>query len=388
MKKILILNGSHSEIPLIKESKKLGLFVITSGNNPKLIGHKYSDLYINEDFSKKERILDISINHGIDYICSASNDFAVISASYVAEKLGFPGYDSFKTTLTLHQKDKFKKIACKLKLNIPKYLSCSLDEKNILRDNYINLPFMVKPVDLTGGKGITKVNKIEELKKAMDNAFNASKAKRIIIEEYIDGSLHSFSTIIIGKVVAFYFSDNEFSPFNPYHVTASFSPSTNIYKIKNNLVRQIENLARELNLKDGIFHVQYIYSKSRFYIIDITRRCSGDLYPLPVYYSSGLNLSKFIIDSAMGKISINLNRFKQTGFYGRYCVLSNKEGKFSHFLMNDKIKKYVKEFHYLVSEGEYIYVNQKILVLILKFKSKIDISLLPKFENYFEIKVD
>ena len=57
------------------------------------------------------------------------NDFAVISASYVAEKLGLPGYDSFQTTLMLHQKDKFKKIASKLKLNTPKYLSYSLGEK-------------------------------------------------------------------------------------------------------------------------------------------------------------------------------------------------------------------------------------------------------------------
>ena len=388
MKKILILNGSHSELPLIKASKELGLFVITTGNDPKLIGHKYSDLYINEDFSQKERILDISIDHSIDYICSAANDFAVISASYVAEKLGLPGYDSFQTTLMLHQKDKFKKIASKLKLNTPKYLSYSLGEKNILKKHYVNLPLIVKPVDLTGGKGITKVSRIEELREAMDRAFSTSKAKRIIIEEYIDGSLHSFSTIIIGKVVAFYFSDNEFLPFDPFHVTASFSPSTNIDEIKNNLVHQVENLAEELDLKDGIFHIQYIYSKSKFYIIDITRRCSGDLYPLPVYYSSGLDLSRCIVELTMGGISINLSQFKQTGFYGRYCVISNKEGKFSNFLMNDKIKKYVIEFYYIVSKGEHIYINQKILVLILKFSSEVDISLLSKFEKYFEIKVD
>ena len=80
-----------------------------------------------------------------------------------------------------------------------------MNEKNIIKNNYINLPLIVKPVDLTGGKGITKVSRIKELREAMDKAFSASKAKRIIIEEYIDGSLHSFSTIIIGKVVAFYF---------------------------------------------------------------------------------------------------------------------------------------------------------------------------------------
>ena len=54
-------------------------------------------------------------------------------------------------------------------------------------------------------------------------------------------------------------------------------------------------------------------------------------------------------------------------------VISNKEGKFSNFLMNDKIKKYVIEFYYIVSKGEHIYINQKILVLILKFSSEVDL---------------
>ena len=61
MKKvILILNGSHSEIPLIKSAKKMGLRVITTGNNPSLIGHKYSDKFIKSDFSKKKLILNIA----------------------------------------------------------------------------------------------------------------------------------------------------------------------------------------------------------------------------------------------------------------------------------------------------------------------------------------
>lgn len=46
MKKLLILNGSFSEITLIQAAKKLGYYVITSGNNPQLIGHQYADGYL------------------------------------------------------------------------------------------------------------------------------------------------------------------------------------------------------------------------------------------------------------------------------------------------------------------------------------------------------
>ena len=68
-KVILILNGSHSEIPLILSAKKIGLRVITTGNDPRQIGHKFSDKYIRADFSKKKLILEIAKKNKIDFIC-------------------------------------------------------------------------------------------------------------------------------------------------------------------------------------------------------------------------------------------------------------------------------------------------------------------------------
>ena len=46
MKKILIPNGSRSELALIYAAKSKGFYVITSGNDPSLVGHKYADEYI------------------------------------------------------------------------------------------------------------------------------------------------------------------------------------------------------------------------------------------------------------------------------------------------------------------------------------------------------
>ena len=42
-KKLLILNGSFCELPLIQEAKKMGYYVITTGNMPNLVGHQYAD---------------------------------------------------------------------------------------------------------------------------------------------------------------------------------------------------------------------------------------------------------------------------------------------------------------------------------------------------------
>ena len=388
MKRILILNGSHSEIPLITASKEMGLFVITSGNDPTLLGHKYADLYCNTDFSDKDKILEISKKHNIDYICASANDFSIISASYVSENLGLPGHDSYATTKTLHQKDKFKKIAYQLNLKVPKSKPVIKEDSSQSIKDYFGFPFMVKPVDLTGGKGIYKVNHNKEIQSAINNAFHFSKEKRIIAEEFIDGTLHSFSTFLINKKVKFYFSDNEFCPIDPYHVTASFSPSQNINIVKRELINQIEVLAEFLNLVDGIFHLQYIYKNNKFHIIDITRRCSGDFYPIPVKYSSNLDLAKWIVKSEMGLSCKNFPDFSQEGFYGRLCVVNNNNGILKNVVIKEKLMEYVIEIYRLKSKGDFIKKHQKLMVLIFKFKSEDDIEILSRIDTLITIEIE
>ena len=58
--KILILNGSHSEIPLINAAQALGFHVVTTGNSPDLIGHSFADEYYPADYSDQRAILTLA----------------------------------------------------------------------------------------------------------------------------------------------------------------------------------------------------------------------------------------------------------------------------------------------------------------------------------------
>ena len=94
MKKALLLCASHNDLGLIRALKKLGYYIIVTGNIPGQIGQKYADKYIKADYSDKELILEIAKREKIDAICQCCNDFGVYTAAYVAEKLNLPGYDS------------------------------------------------------------------------------------------------------------------------------------------------------------------------------------------------------------------------------------------------------------------------------------------------------
>ena len=298
--KLLILNGSHSEIPLIKAAKKLGFYVITSGNNKNGIGHKYADEYHAVDFSNKNDILSLAQKLKIDRICSAAHDLSLISASYACEKLGIPGHDNYETTLTLHQKDLFKKFAVPLGISTPSTTSYTDIDKALSSIDKHPYPIIIKPIDLGGGKGVSKALKKEDYETAVKHAFETSKSKRIVVEEFIEGTQHSLTTFILKNKVVFYFSDNEHSYLNPYLVSTSAGPATNIDKVINKLIDDSEKIASQLSLCDGIFHMQYLMKDNIPYIIEITRRCSGDIYPEPVKYSTGVAWAKWIVKAETG----------------------------------------------------------------------------------------
>ena len=206
MKKLLVLNGSHSDIPLIKAGKARGYHVITSGNNPDLIGHSYADEYVYGDFSDPEGMLQIFKDKNIDFVCSCANDFGAITASYLSGNLKLPGHDTYENTLTIHHKDKFKEFSDKYEIHTPKAKSFdSVDSALVYADN-ITYPQIIKPIDLTGGKGVTTVDNYETYKAAVIKAFEMSKQKRRVIEPFIKGTYQSFSTFIVDKKVYTYFS--------------------------------------------------------------------------------------------------------------------------------------------------------------------------------------
>lgn len=370
-KKLLILNGSHSEISLIKAAKELGFYVITTGNAPELIAHQYADKYYAADYSKPEEVLQLAMALKIDAICSCANDFGTITASFVAEKMHLPGHDSYKTSLLLHHKDSFKQFCHKYKIPTPHALSFSEKKNALAAVEEFSFPLIIKPIDLTGGKGVSKVNNRAEYNSSIEQAFKLSRKKRIVVEEFFVGTQHSLSSFLINQKVVFSFSDNEFSYKNPYYVSSSSAPATGIEKHIEPLIAAVEKIAHELKLSDGIFHIQYLANGHEATIIDITRRCSGDLYPYPVDISTGINWSSWIIKAEAGMSCSDFPIIKQSGYFGRHCIMSNKNGIVKNVVINESVRKYIYDDLFWWHCGDIIdnYLVQKVGMVFLKFKS-------------------
>lgn len=322
-KKMLLLGGSHAEIPLIQAAQSLGWYVITTGNAREGLGHPYADKNVFADFSDKDAMLELAKSEGVSAVCSGCNDFALLSTVYVCEKLGLPGHDSYATSLEIHHKDKYRALATRLGIPTPRALVVRNAAEFEAAIAQLTFPIIVKPVDLTGGKGIHRAANVDEARAAYKDATSRTRQDHIVVEEFVVGTNHGFSAMLVKGKVAFAFADNEQYFVNKYLVSGANTPSTTAVTGLAKLREYSERIARELKLVDGILHIQYIeQADGTPVIIEICRRPPGDLYIKFVKYATGIDYPKFIVQAETGEDISGIADVPTQGFWLRHCIMA------------------------------------------------------------------
>ena len=366
MKRLLILNGSLSEITLIQAAKKLGYYVITSGNNPELIGHQFADEYIPADYSDKEKILQLVKENGIDRIVSCANDFGVITASYVAEKMGWPGHDTYENAVLLHQKDLFKAFIQKIGIRNPKSTAFTDPAAALDFAKNADYPIIVKATDLTGGKGIHRADNVEEARAAIENAFGRSRKKSVVIEPFITGVQQSIDTFVIhGKVVASV-SNDTYCPINPYLIQSETLPAKGIEKIQDELHSIIERICAELHLVDGMFTLQYIIQDGKPYVIEMMRRCLGNQFLTVAGAVTGFPWEEALVRAETGMPLDQLQWTKPLSPYaGHHGVMATRNGVIKGYHVDPEVQKHIFKTIEVIRPGEAIhdYMNERVAYL-------------------------
>lgn len=373
MKKILILNGSFCETPLIKKTKEMGYYVITTGNAPDLEGHAFADEYIPGDYSNKDLMLELVKTKQIDGIIGCANDFGTISAAYVAEKMGWPGHDTYENTLLLHHKDRFKKYCAEH--DIPSVQSKVFTVKQELLEYVKNCayPIIIKANDLTGGKGIRRADSYEEAVSAAEYSFSASRDKRILVEPFIIGTQHAIDVFIVkGKIVAIT-GCNCYSNVNPYLIQTETYPSDFLEVDKGPICELVLKMAKELNLADGVLTVQYMRSNEKLYVIEVMRRLTGNLSFTLYEKATGFPWYEGYIRSSLGLDCSGLKAQEPTGRYcGHHGIFARQNGIIVKYDIPEEVKNHVYEFVELMKPGDKIedYKIQRIASFFYTYDTK------------------
>lgn len=333
MKKVLILGGSHRDIPLIKASQDLGYFVITLGNKDYYLGHKYSNKAYKINFNDLNMVKKIIEDENIDYIIPGSGEESYLNTVKLAHELNIGNFDIPEVANLIHNKWKFKEFCLNNNISTPngKFYT-NIDD---LTD--LDFPIVVKPTNLSGGRGVEIVNSKEELVKSLLEAKKVTN--EIFLEEFIEGKLIAYSIFLKNQKIIYGFTGEDKTYLNKYLITSAF-PCEVKEETLQKMKYDIEKIAKLLNLVDGMFHLQIMIKDDIPYIIDVTRRIPGDLYPYLIEYCDGVEYSKAVVKAYIkGKIDDEFDtKYEKQNFVIRHCVMPNRNGIYKNIIIDDNIK--------------------------------------------------
>mgnify|MGYP002598558479 FL=1 len=306
-KKLMILGASILQLPAIEKAKEMGLDVLVVDMNPDAVGFNVPGI-------EKEIISTIDIQavisaakrHRIDGIMTLATDMPMRTVAAVAKEMNLIGIDE-ETALKATNKAEMRKALQLNNVPIPKfYVVSNKDEyKDVMKQ--FNVPFIVKPADSSGSRGIFEVKDIHNedlIVEAYEYCHPFSRVGDVVVEEYMEGPEVSVETLTVNGECHVIQITDKLTTGAPHYVEMGHSQPTMLSK---EIAEQISKVAKAANkaigIKNGPSHTEIIVTKEGPKIVELGARLGGDnitthLVPL----STGVNMVECCIKIALGEI--------------------------------------------------------------------------------------
>ncbi|MBS6764917.1 MAG: ATP-grasp domain-containing protein [Clostridium sp.] len=379
MKKVLLLGGSAQQVIAIETAKKLGYYTILCDfltDNP---GQYVADRFYLVSTTDKDAVLEVAAKEHINGILAYASDPAAITAAYVAEQLGLHG-NPYKSVEILCNKDRFRNFLKENDFCTPEargYSTICAGVADITAGRF-KMPVIVKPVDSSGSKGVSRIDSWEEVKEKLEYAMSYSRSKRIIVEEYVEKYGYQIAgdgLSIDGKLVFRYFANDHFNPkcVNPYvPISASF-PYNMPEWVQDKIHEEIQRLLTLLNMKTCTYNFDMrIDENYNVYLMEVAPRDGGNYIPQIIKYATGVDLVECSVKAAMGEPIIDVNMKPPAGFWSYFAVHSLEGGVLDCVDIDDTVRKtQVVETHLIKTKGDsitpFVGANSTLGCLIMKF---------------------
>jgi len=287
MAKVLLVDTNVSSGPIYRYLCNAGHDVYVVGSNPNDFLAKCAVKYIQLDYSNADALSLLINDLEIDFLVPGCNDMSYKACSTANSDGRFPGIDTLNNNEILNNKQSYRAFAFKHDIPVPLVY--------LIKDfNRINFPVIVKPVDAFSGRGVTTIHEkdYQKLQLAINLAQHYSKSDAYLIEEFVVGQLHSHSAFIEdGNILTDVIAEEHCSA-SDFAVDTSRVVVDFPQKILQIIRIATETMAKDLQLKDGLVHTQFIYKGDSVWLIEPTRRCPGDLYSRLIEISTGLNYAE------------------------------------------------------------------------------------------------
>ena len=305
-KKLMILGAGILQLPAIEKAKEMGLSVVAVDMNPEAVGVGVPGIET-EVISTIDipAVLEAAKKHKIDGVMTLASDMPMRTVAAVAKELGLVGV-SEDTALKATDKAVMRRCLQENNVPVPRFYRVSDTETYTKAVKEFTAPFVVKPADNSGSRGVVLVEDIhnaETVEKAYAYSRQHSRNGIVVVEEYMRGPEVSVETLSINGQCHVIQITDKLTTGAPHFVEMGHSQPTRHDPETAEKIRQAVIAANKaVGIQNGPSHTEVIVTAEGPKIVEIGARLGGDcitthLVPL----STGVNMVENCIRIALGE---------------------------------------------------------------------------------------
>ncbi|MDE1462449.1 ATP-grasp domain-containing protein [Spartinivicinus poritis] len=310
------------QVTFIRPTQSASIYNILS-SNPAVPAHV--DHYLEVATLEAEDLMPVldqlHEKHPIDAVLSTSES-GILPAAQAAERLGTPytALGSLKNAVFKHQ---MREQLQQHGIPTPDF-ECLLEEQLVNGPKHLSLPFVVKPV-----RGFAKQfsaichtqadfdQYIQELAADRRNTpgMDALVAREYIVEQYVEGSLHSAEVVVRDGRVMFYATTTRYrAHYDDLLELAAVMPSDLSESAQHAMKDYLQQVFYALGISIGLYHVELLMTGQGPILVEINARMMGSVSPVMYQMQTDQDAFEHLIRLHLGEpLTINDKGFHNAG---------------------------------------------------------------------------
>ncbi|MFW6280354.1 MAG: ATP-grasp domain-containing protein [Halanaerobium sp.] len=323
--RLLILGGGSGQLSLIKKAKKMGYEVVVSDYYPDAPGKKIADFSSESSTFDFEANLKTASKYNVDGVLTAGTDQPVYTAARVVERLNLNQYISVRTAEAVTNKRVMKNKFSAAEIPTVKFKILAQDfaaEK--LKD--FKRPFVVKPLDSQGQRGVFKLNSITEIREKFNEVLSFSRENKILVEEYYSSDEITVSGWVVDGRAKILTATDRLRFEEDMHIgicSSHLFPSKYLKDYFNKIERLTQKIVNKFKIEKGAIYFQFLIGEQGIKVNEIACRIGGAYEGDFMPELTGVDILKLMINLAAGQ-KLDLNALNDYSIEDNFKHLSSQ----------------------------------------------------------------
>ena len=285
-KRILILGGGRYNVQSIRAAREAGFTTLVADKNREAPGLHAADHGLPIDLNDCAALTEaVTAYGGVDGVVSMA-EVGVRAAAAISARLGLPSISeetAANATSKAAMRRKWQQIG---QYSTSFEIVASLDEARLAVDRLSRFPLI-----FSGSRGVTRVERVEDVAKAFHAAQSGGLAgSDVVIEHCVEGPEYSAEVLVWKGKTSLLCVGQKIKSLPPYRVDISVQYPAQLTPTQEATVADMCHRAvGALGLTQGAAHIEFGYTDRGPVLFELGARCGGGHTPQIAHHVSGVN---------------------------------------------------------------------------------------------------